>query len=56
MSTGLGVSMAEWIVGGAPEIDLSILDPARFLQPEIGEVDLLSQSVWQYENYYTPLG
>ncbi len=56
MSTGLGASIAEWIVGGAPEIDLSILDPARFLDPEISDADLLTQSIWQYENYYTPLG
>ena len=56
MSTGLGASIAEWIVGGASEIDLSILDPARFLDPEMSDADLLAQSVWQYENYYTPLG
>ena len=30
MSTGLGASIAEWIVGGAPEIDLSLLDPGPF--------------------------
>ncbi len=56
MSTGLGESMAEWIVGGEPEIDLSILSPARFLDPEISDAELLRQSVWQYANYYTPLG
>lgn len=55
MSTGLGATIAEWIVGGAPEIDLALLDPARFLAPEISESDLLAQSIWQYENYYTPL-
>jgi glycine/D-amino acid oxidase-like deaminating enzyme len=56
MSTGLGASIAEWIVGGAPEIDLSLLDPARFLDPEISKSDLLAKSIWQYENYYTPFG
>ena len=56
MSLGLGASLAEWIVGGAPEIDLSILAPARFLEPEISDAELRSQSIWQYENYYTPLG
>jgi 4-methylaminobutanoate oxidase (formaldehyde-forming) len=56
MSTGLGATMAEWIVGGAPEIDLSLLDPARFLDPEISDADLLAKSIWQYANYYTPLG
>ncbi|MCA9859767.1 MAG: FAD-binding oxidoreductase, partial [Thermomicrobiales bacterium] len=55
MSTGLGAAIAEWIVGGAPEIDLSLLDPARFLDLEISESDLLAQSIWQYANYYTPL-
>ncbi len=44
------------IVGGAPEIDLSLLDPGRFLDPEITDTDLLAKSVWQYANYYTPLG
>ncbi|MEZ4505130.1 MAG: FAD-binding oxidoreductase [Thermomicrobiales bacterium] len=56
MSTGLGATIAEWIVGGAPEIDLSLLDPARFFDPEISDADLLAKSTWQYENYYTPLG
>jgi len=55
MSTGLGATIAEWIVGGAPEIDLSSLSPARFLDPEISDADLLAKSIWQYENYYTPL-
>ncbi|HET9660153.1 MAG TPA: FAD-binding oxidoreductase [Thermomicrobiales bacterium] len=56
MSTGLGATIAEWIAGGAPEIDLSLLDPARFLDPEISNADLLAKSIWQYANYYTPLG
>lgn len=56
MSTGLGATLAEWIVGGAPEIDLSLLDPGRFLDPEISDDDLLARSIHQYANYYTPLG
>ena len=56
MSTGLGESIAQWIIGGAPEIDLSILAPARFLDSESSEADLLARSIWQYANYYTPLG
>jgi glycine/D-amino acid oxidase-like deaminating enzyme len=56
MSTGLGATMAEWIVGGTPEIDPSLLDPARFLDPEISDADLLAGSISQYANYYTPLG
>lgn len=55
MSTGVGATIAEWIVGGAPEIDLASLSPGRFLDPEISDADLLAQSIWQYENYYTPL-
>lgn len=55
MSTGVGASIAEWIVGGAPEIDLSLLAPGRFLDPEISDAELLAKCVWQYENYYTPL-
>ena len=55
MSTGVGATIAEWIIGGSPEIDMSALSPARFLDPEITDADLLAQSIWQYENYYTPL-
>ena len=55
MSTGLGATIAEWIVNGEPEIDLSSLSPARFLDPEIDDRDLLARSIWQYANYYTPL-
>jgi glycine/D-amino acid oxidase-like deaminating enzyme len=56
MSTGLGEALAQRIVSGSSEIDLSILDPDRFLDPEISNADLLAQSIWQYANYYTPLG
>lgn len=56
MSTALGEAIAQWIVAGQPEIDISILAPARFLDPEITDTDLLTQSIWQYANYYTPLG
>ncbi len=56
MSTGLGATIAEWIVGSAPEIDLSLLDPGRFLDPEISDGDLLAKSIYKYANYYTPLG
>lgn len=56
MATGLGEAISEWITGGRPEFDLSLFDPARFLDPEISETDLLTRSIWQYANYYTPLG
>jgi 4-methylaminobutanoate oxidase (formaldehyde-forming) len=56
MSTGLGESIAQWIVGGAPEIDLTILDPTRFLDHTIDDDELIERSIWQYENYYTPHG
>ncbi len=56
MSTGLGEAIAQWITGGTPETDLSIFAPSRFLDPEIGESDLLARSIWEYANYYTPLG
>lgn len=56
MSTGLGENIAQWIVGCAPEIDLALFDPARFLDPEISENELLSRSIREYANYYTPLG
>lgn len=56
MSTGLGESIARWIVGGTPEIDLSMLNPARFVDRAMDDDDLIERSIWQYENYYTPHG
>jgi glycine/D-amino acid oxidase-like deaminating enzyme len=54
LSSGVGRCLAEWIVGGAPPIDLSPLDPDRFAAQPLSADDLRTAAVWQYANYYTP--
>jgi glycine/D-amino acid oxidase-like deaminating enzyme len=54
LSSGIGRCLAEWIVGGAPPIDLSPLDPDRFAAQPLSAEDLRTAAVWQYANYYTP--
>ena len=54
ISAGIGRALAEWIVGGEPEIDLSSFDPGRFGPGPIDDGELTSAGLWQYANYYTP--
>jgi glycine/D-amino acid oxidase-like deaminating enzyme len=54
VSAGIGRTLAEWIVGGEPEIDLSSLDPGRFGPGPLDDGELTSSGLWQYANYYTP--
>jgi glycine/D-amino acid oxidase-like deaminating enzyme len=54
LSSGIGSCLAEWIVGGEPPIDLSILNPNRFASERLSDIDLCNAAVWQYANYYTP--
>lgn len=54
LSSGVGRCLAEWIVGGEPSIDLSPLDPDRFVGRSLSAEDLRAAAVWQYANYYTP--
>jgi glycine/D-amino acid oxidase-like deaminating enzyme len=56
LSPALGRCLAEWIVGGAPEVDVRSLDPRRFGPGSMTEGELIAAGVWQYANYYTPAG
>ena len=54
ISAGIGRSLAEWIVGGEPTMDLSSLNPGRFGPGPLDDGELTSAGLWQYANYYTP--
>jgi len=53
-SPALGQMLAEWIVGGAPSIDLSHLAPSRFAHLPLDEDQLRNDCIWQYGHYYDP--
>jgi len=54
MASGIGLTLAEWMLGGEPPFDLSSLDPSRLMPQTLSDEDLTAAGVWQYENYYTP--
>jgi glycine/D-amino acid oxidase-like deaminating enzyme len=54
LSSAVGASLAEWIVGGQPAVDMSPFDPDRFGPEALTPQSLRERSVWQYANYYTP--
>lgn len=54
MASGIGLALAEWMLGGEPPFDLSSLDPSRLMPQTLSDEDLTAAGVWQYENYYTP--
>jgi 4-methylaminobutanoate oxidase (formaldehyde-forming) len=54
LSSAIGRVIAEWIVGGEPPFDMSLLDPNRFNRQGMTDAQLLDATVWQYANYYTP--
>jgi 4-methylaminobutanoate oxidase (formaldehyde-forming) len=53
-SPGLGQTLTEWIVGGAPSIDLEEFSPARLSDAPLDEAQLTAACVWQYAHYYDP--
>lgn len=55
LSSAIGRCIAEWIVGGEPPFDLSLVDPNRFDHQGLTDQQLLDASIWQYANYYTPI-
>ena len=55
LSSAIGRVLAEWIVGGEPPLDMSLLDPNRFDHHGLTDQQLLDASIWQYANYYTPI-
>jgi len=50
----LGQMLAEWVMNGAPSIDLASLAPARFAIVPLDEDQLRAACVWQYGHYYDP--
>jgi glycine/D-amino acid oxidase-like deaminating enzyme len=54
ISAGIGRALAEWIVGGEPQLDMSSLDPGRFGPGRMDDDELTLAGLWQYANYYTP--
>lgn len=54
LSAGIGRSLAEWIVGGEPPIDMAGLSPGRFGAGPFDDDELTSAGLWRYANYYTP--
>ena len=54
ISAGVGRSLAEWIIGGEPPFDLSLLDPNRFGPAPLDDDELIAAGLWRYANYYTP--
>lgn len=54
ISAGIGRALAEWIVGGEPPFDLSILDPGRFGPGPFADEALAEAGRERYANYYTP--
>jgi glycine/D-amino acid oxidase-like deaminating enzyme len=53
LASGLGRLLAEWMIGGAPSMDMSTWDPRRFAKPFSAD-ELLASGAYQYANYYTP--
>lgn len=53
-SPGLGQTVAEWIVDGAPSIELNEFSPARLSAKPLDEAQLTAACVWQYAHYYDP--
>ncbi len=54
ISAGIGLALAEWMVGGEPPFDLSSLDPGRFGTGPLDDDELAASGLWHYANYYTP--
>jgi 4-methylaminobutanoate oxidase (formaldehyde-forming) len=52
IAPAIGELVAEWIVGGAPSVDLVRLSPARFGQWAGLEDWLKAQCEWQYSHHY----
>jgi glycine/D-amino acid oxidase-like deaminating enzyme len=52
VSPALGEAIAEWIVDGAPKLDLSDIDPARFARHQIDERELHDRCRDAYATHY----
>jgi hypothetical protein len=61
VSPALGEAIAEWIVDGAPALDLSEISPARFAGRDLVEAELRERCRRAYATHYraggeTPAG
>lgn len=54
LSPGVGQVLAEWVIHGAPSIDLTSCAPDRFRSRAFDDEQLRSAGVWQYAHYYEP--
>lgn len=54
LSPAIGQMLAEWIVVGAPSIDMRSLHPGRFSGLRLDPEMLRAKAVWQYSHYYDP--
>jgi glycine/D-amino acid oxidase-like deaminating enzyme len=52
VSPALGEAMAEWILDGAPALDLSEVSPARFAGRDLDEADLRDRCRHAYVTHY----
>ncbi len=52
VSPALGEAMAEWILDGAPALDLSEISPARFAGHDLDEPDLRERCRHAYASHY----
>jgi hypothetical protein len=56
VSPALGEAMAEWILNGAPLLDLSEISPARFAGQSLDETELRERCRHAYATHYRPRG
>ena len=56
VSPALGEAIAEWIVDGAPKLDLSEISPARFAGRDVDEVALREHCRHAYATHYRASG
>jgi 4-methylaminobutanoate oxidase (formaldehyde-forming) len=52
-SPAIGEQLAQWLVKGRPDLDLSPFAPDRF--GTVADVDLVERGTWQYAHYYDPV-
>jgi glycine/D-amino acid oxidase-like deaminating enzyme len=53
-SSGIGSALSEWILGGAPPFDMSILDPNRFDDKRLSDDQIRDMCTYMYANNYNP--
>ena len=56
VSPALGEAVAEWIIDGAPALDLSEISPARFAGRDLDEAELRARCRHAYATHYRASG